>query len=178
MRSTKTSLTLINRIYHKCISRGTLKFVYRHIIWLVGWELAKDTTFIYKKNFVPRTHVLVQIFVNFGMNFFGGKLNEDVTRVVDENKTKQHIRYTERRSDNFHRSQDESQSDGKMYPSARAGQQSIIDNITHNVATGTKHTACSMEHSLLFRFTWATRRPAALLFTPTVLYYCLLFRTL
>ena len=28
-----------------------------------------------------------------------------------------------------------------------------VYNITHNVATGTKHTACSTEHSLLFRFT-------------------------
>ena len=33
---------------------------------------------------------------------------------MDENKTKQHRRYIERRSDNFCRSQDESQSDEKI----------------------------------------------------------------
>ena len=31
------------------------------------------------------------------------------------------------------------------------------DNITHNVATGTKHTACSTEHSLLLNLLEATR---------------------
>jgi len=42
---------------------------------LVGWKLAKGTTFPYKKIFVPWTHFLVQILVNMGGKFFvGGKL--------------------------------------------------------------------------------------------------------
>jgi len=52
---------------------------------LVGWELAKGTTFPYKKFFVPQTHFLVQSLVNYGGNFFfGGKLKGDVRRIVDE----------------------------------------------------------------------------------------------
>jgi len=50
---------------------------------LVGWELAKGTTFPYKKIFVPRTHVLVQILVNFGGNFFLQEIKRDVGRVGD-----------------------------------------------------------------------------------------------
>ena len=57
--------------------------------------------------FVPRTHVLVQILVIFGGIFFGGKLKVDVRRIVMG-------MYTERCSDNFRRSQDESQSDGEI----------------------------------------------------------------
>jgi len=62
-----------------------------------------------QKNIVPQTHVLVQFSVKFGRKFiFGGKLRGDVRRIVWMR------RYTVRRSDNFCRSQDESQSDGKM----------------------------------------------------------------
>jgi len=59
--------------------------------------------------FVPRTHFLVQILVNFGGNFFlGGNLKRGMWEELWMR------RYTERRSDNFRRSQDESQVDGKI----------------------------------------------------------------
>jgi len=63
--------------------------------------------FSFQMFYVPRTHALVQILVNFGRSFFGGKLKVDV-KIIGWMR-----RYTERRSDNFRRSQDESQSDGK-----------------------------------------------------------------
>ena len=92
------------------LTRGTLKKKLKtYIRGLVGWELTKGTTFPYKFFFVPRTHVLVQILVNVGGKFiFGGKLKADVRRIVWIR------RYTERRSDNFRRSQDESQPDVKI----------------------------------------------------------------
>jgi len=43
---------------------------------LVGWELAKGTTFPYKKVFVPRTHFLVQILVNSGGICLAGNQKE------------------------------------------------------------------------------------------------------
>jgi len=43
--------------------------------------LAKGTTFPYNFFLVTRTHVLVQILVNFGGNFFGGKLKADERRI-------------------------------------------------------------------------------------------------
>jgi len=52
----------------------SLIFLQTYIRGLVGWELPKGTTFPYKKiNFVPRTHVLIQILVNFDGNFFSTK---------------------------------------------------------------------------------------------------------
>ena len=51
---------------------------------LVGWEMAKGITFPYKIFFVPRTHFLVQILVNFGGNLFWREIERDVRRIVDE----------------------------------------------------------------------------------------------
>ena len=82
-------------------------FLQTYVRRLLGWELAKGTTFLYKKILVPRTHVLVQILVNFGGNFFftgklkvgcepknlvnfggnflfPGKLKQDVRRILDD----------------------------------------------------------------------------------------------
>jgi len=65
-----------------------LIFLQTYIRGLVGWELAKGTTFAHKFFSVPRTHVLVQILVNFGGIFFG-KLKGDGRRIVDEKAQQQ-----------------------------------------------------------------------------------------
>jgi len=61
--------------------RLSLIFLQTYIRGLVGWELAKGTTFPYTKFFVPHTHFLAQMLVKFGGNFFCGKLKGDVRRI-------------------------------------------------------------------------------------------------
>jgi len=51
---------------------------------LVGWELAKGNTFLYKKFFVPQTHFPVQILVNFSGNFFWEIKRDFLRRILDE----------------------------------------------------------------------------------------------
>jgi len=82
-------------------------FLLTYIGVLVSWELAKGTTFPYKNSFVPRTHFLVQILDNSSENFLVRKLEGRWGGLWMR-------MYTERHSDNFRRSQDESQSDGKI----------------------------------------------------------------
>jgi len=84
-----------------------LIFLHAYIGGLVVWELAKGTTFLYKKIFVPRTHFPIQILVNFGVGKIWRGIKRYVRRIVDEKDI-------ERLSDNFRRSHDESQSDGKI----------------------------------------------------------------
>ena len=69
--------------------------------------MAKGTTFLYKNFFVPRPHFPIQALVNFGGEKIGGKL-KGMWRGLWMRW------YTERRSDSFCRSQDESQSDRKI----------------------------------------------------------------
>jgi len=65
----KTSFVVGPQPTHIHVGLSLRIYIQTYIRGLVGWELAKGTSFPFKKFFAPRTHFLVQILVNFGENF-------------------------------------------------------------------------------------------------------------
>jgi len=91
-----------------CPKQGVSLNIFADMHQGVGWLRVGEGYNFSLQNFVPRTHVLVQILVNFGGNlFYGRKFTRGERKSVDEkvcSKAQQHFRI----------SQDESQSDGKI----------------------------------------------------------------
>ena len=67
----------------KSLKKGDVKNILQtYIGGLIGWEMAKGTTFL--ETFFIETHFPVQILIKFGGKFSWREIERDVRRIVDE----------------------------------------------------------------------------------------------
>ena len=69
----------VKKIFEK---RGRKNILQTYIGGLIGWEMAKGTTFL--ETFFIETHFPVQILIKFGGKFSWREIERDVRRIVDE----------------------------------------------------------------------------------------------